>query len=547
MSAALLSAFALIPVGSNALSSAAAESRGVVSWVPWSAQWIALKANGTAFILQFLDPALHSSANTYRTAISPQPYSRLTAWTGFISLCLVVATLVFSRRRAMDNDDNKQHLSLLDDKTVLSLVRYLSISAFVSCLISLRTPWTEALCSRIPGVASLDRNLFRYLTVFFIFFAALACCHLLTKRILLFTFGTFLAIRLAVFVYLWRKASSLNEGSREFRNNVAISYSTLVVQRWAVVLLSVIVLTIFGLSLRAKKMSTIRVLLSIALCIEISQILFIRPQNWVVARPSPVAQDVRKIVNASGQRLLAPASYFATIGTWLEVPSPTGYSLISEDQNKFISDLQSCKGANDFIYFACGYDENDSRFYDASNVGWVISPTNLDNVDPRYHASLIPVRTLENGFSLFQRIGNPSPIFSVEKSLCSSKRSPALKDIRIASVKSSMASARDPDHMTFTVNDDQLPSCALLSLSYDEGYSVTSENGTMRSRSLGGFLLVDTSQMSGKNISVSFETPGRSQGKLISLASASTGLLALIAVWVFQRTRKRHTTDIGLS
>ena len=530
--AGALSAFALLPVAGNALGSSAAEARGVIAWVPFSVEWASIKSNLSALAYQFLDPGLHSNANTYRTVISPLPFSRLTTWVGFIAIALIVSTLIFARK----SKDNKEQ-NVLNDNSVLSVVRYISVLAAISLFISMRTPWTEAICSRLPILGSLDRNLFRYLTAFLIFFAAIACCHLVTKKILISTFAIFALSRFAVFAYLVKKSSDLNDATKAIRDGIAISYSTIVFQRWVIVVLSIIALVVFVFALKTKKIQTLRILLALAICIELVQVFAIRPQNWVETKPSKTAQEVSKIINDSHQRFIAPGTYFATIGTWLDAPSPTGYSLISKDQKDYIEDIKGCIGLNEFIYFSCSYDGRDKNFYDVSNVGWVLTYTSLENVEEKYRDDLVEEKKLKNGFSLFKRKGNPSAIFSVDKKYCDMKTNlPDIGDVEIEAVSSKITYSSDPDTVAFE-SEAKLPECSLLSLSYDEGYELKSGKN-LKARSLGGFMLVDTKNAKSNELIATFASPGRSSGNLLSFST----LLLLIGMATFMGIKRKKST-----
>lgn len=535
-----IAAFALVPIALNALSSDAATSRTNVSFITWSAQRTLIKAHAREGIFQFLDPGLFSDSNPYRTVISLQPYSRLSAWVGTLMICIVLSVLVFERRKKLlkGKQDEIREPSQSQDAEVLSIIRTLSFFGFCSFLFSLRIPWLEFVCSKVTILNSPDRNIFRYLTVVFIFIAAMGCLHILTKRIIVWAFFAFVVTRVSVFVYMYVKADNLQDETKEIRDFLHISYSTIVYQRLLIIFLSLAIcsLVIFGLT--RSSLNTLRVCIALAVFIELSQIISIHPQNWSEVKPSPTAKEVQSDVRKSGERLLLPKTYFATAGTWLQVPTITGYSIISEDESKIVQALDSCTIDNDFFFTTCGYNKDDSQVFNASNVGWVITFSDMKADTNFYFGDLTKMRELKNGFALYKRNSHQSPAFSIDDRYCSGKMSSEnIKNVDIVPIDSELIYAKeDPDNIKAT--SKSFSSCVLLSLTFDESYKVSTESHELETKSVGGFLAVKIDQKDVSKLSLVYVSPGRSLGTTISIFTFAFLLIGIMTTVLLKKKRK---------
>ncbi len=530
---AALAAVQLLPVATYSLSSALAQSRHAPTPVSVLAPGTVLtgvKEYVAGMLLGSLEPALHGPPAPGPTLTSSLPWSRITVYTGsalLVASVVVVAMLALGRIGAPWRPMARSlHLRFL-------------LAAAIASLVALKFPVTQLVISRLPVVSRLDVNLVRWLAVFFLAVLAALTFETIAARRFAGLFLTVLAavnLMLAVFALTLRRG--IGSGRIQFTKAALGPSSTqwqdLLSQSWRIHLAVAVLGFLFvGIPRLHRKAPAVAVTL-VALEMVGSQAGMVN--RWAEVYPVVDATRARlSQVRQSGQRVMAVGAANPTLGTLLDVPSLSGYTLMSDSHVELAETIESCKTyVAPVLLELCGYPPSPRSVGEYGNVGWVLGPRGLDSPE------LIASAKIGN-FMLYRSTIGLGQAFFVRGAGCDEHRRTPVKDLDPSLKLDDPVSVRREGAGSLSISFDSAAErrCLFVSESYAKGWEATSDGH--ESRRVMPFAevwqAVDVAPGDGA-VRLAYEPPGYPSGLKISLIVLLS--LVLLTGWTMTEGVRRH-------
>lgn len=528
LAGAALAGAQLLPTALYSLSSALAQSRHAPT--PWSILAPRTVLQGTkefvaGMLLGSVEPGLQGPPGPGPTLTSVLPWSRITVYAGsalFVASIVILIMLAFGRISATWRPmARSMHIRFL-------------VAAVLFSLVALKFPVTQLLISRLPIVSQVDVNLIRWVAVFF--FAVLAA--LAFETIAARGFGRlFLAVLMSVnllsavvTLLLGRglatgkiqfSSSALSPSNAQWRGLLAQSWRT----HLAVAFLALLFLGIPRLHRWAPSAAMALVALEM-----------VGTQGGMVNRWAevyPVVDTTRSQlsqVRQSGQRIIGLGTLNPTLGTLLDVPALSGYTVMSDSHVALAESTESCKTyVAPVLLELCSYPPSPRSIGEYGNVGWVLGPKGLDSPELTASAKI-------GDFTLYRSTIGLGQAFFVRGASCEDYRRTQVKDLDASMKLDDPVSVNREGTNSLSISFAQVPQrrCLFVSESYAEGWTAQSARAKPRQVSpfAGVWQAVDVAA-GDDTIRLAYEPPGYPAGLRLSLIAMLS--LVLLAGWRMTR------------
>lgn len=527
---ALLAAAQLIPTAIYSLNSVIGRQRSTEA-IPLSALsanqlFEASKQVVSRLLLGSLDPIFHGLPGPKETLTAPPlPYSRVTVYAGTAVLAAALTAVVQLRNRP-----NGWRLVRQSDHFRAMIL------AFVSALVAVRFPLTQAFISRIPILSSLDVSMVRWLYCFFLaIFAGLCMSSVIRSG----NVRTFLALFSGFNLLLSGIALALTRTADDLVPQAAAAHLAdghwlgALQQTWQVhFLVFVLAALMLCVPLPASRIIPLTVGL---IALEMTGVQANIVNRWgtvdpVVSRTRPLLKEIE----SAGERMVGISTPSPTLGTLLDVPMLNGYELMNSAHRNLAESVESCKGYSPgFVLEFCGYPVLPLPLTQFGNVGWILGPKGLESPS-------LEARTEIGTYQLYRLHGALGRSFFAEGTNCKPYQTMSLRTLD-ASVKTPelvTSERRSPEHFTLDFAPSPRTRCLFVSETFDTGWSATANpQGSERSiTAFAGIWLAVDLLPGDSGIDLAFSPPGYAFAARLNIIT-----LFSLPLLYFVMTRSKRT------